>query len=620
MKVKAAILILLALALALQATPSFAAGQPVIIYSNWGTPQQPITVRPGYTNVPFTVVIEDQYPILYAQLNLSSTPFTNSTGGYLVMGESTSGIFTFIMNVKSTAGAGVYTFPITIVQSNGGSYTMNVSARVYPPPSVSAAEIYWGTPSESAYPYPGYGIAPLTVLISNPDSSPIYHVKLTLHLPAGILSQDGGRAVSFYISEVPPGSYGPATSFVNVTQDISPGTYAVQYNVTYMDSGGAFFNYSGNLELTIYPQASVSVSLNSPALLDGQYSQLSVSVRNSGSSAINDISVTVQPEGVELMQGNDSVKGTLGPGSSAKFTYLIYAPQSLPPGIYPVIVYLQYEYGGAVSQESYITYASVSSVPQEIYISITPSTLHYMRNNTVTLTVKNEVDQELKNVQLQISPAQSIYISRGYGPFNLGSIGPYGEANLTLSVLPYLSQDAVYPLQITLQYQGTANYTQENEQVIPLFIGGMITVNFSGVQAPAAYNGSADTISGTLINSGTEEAYYGTLYINSSQLGISQSEYIGDLPTDSPTPFSFTFSVPSNASSGSYPLQLTYIYQDSLGNQYRAAYTVYLSVLSGRAQIQATAHTFKFLPALGITIVLIVVIVVAYAVIRRLRK
>jgi len=604
------------------ATPTFASSsQPIMIYSNWGTIGQPMEVRPGYNNVPFTVEFQNASTPLYAQLNLSSLPFTNSTGGYIVRSVPSSQqyptIFTFIINVKSSAMPGTYSLPLKLVMDNGKYYNYTASAQISTPPNVTIANWYWGT-GTSVYPYPGYGITPLTVIVSNPDSGPIYHVSVNLQLPYGLQSQVGSTG-SFYISEMAPGSYEPVSSSVNITQVSSPGTYYEPYTVSYMDSNGAHFIDSGTIELVIYPRTQLSVNLNPISIVQGQYGQFNIYVKNSGAAPVYDLSATVQAQGIELIKGNTSQISELGSDNSANFVYTIYASQSLPAGIYPISAGIQYESAGTVSQSSYTTYITVSSQSQEAYISISPSSIYYMRNNSITLSVKAS-SQELRNVQLQISPAQSIYISQGYGPFNLGNIKPYGEANVTLDVLPYFSQAQVYPFQLTLQYGGTSNYTQTIQQAVPVFIGGIITINFSQVQVPAAYNGSTDSVSGTLLNSGNEEAYYGTVYINSSKMGIEQSQYIGDLPTDSPTPFSFSVYVPSTTAGGIYPITFTYQYKDNLGNTYHVSYSTYMQVLSGKAIVASSPARNNNEIILVSVITVIIIIAIVYVFLRRFRR
>jgi hypothetical protein len=614
-----AVLALIA-AMMFSATPSFASSQPILIYSNWGTVQQPIRVRPGYSNVPFTVEFQNITSPLYAQLNLSSTPLTNSTGGEIARSTPSSispAIFTFILDVKSSAMPGTYSVPVELVSTNGAKYSYAVSAQVSSPPYVTVANWYWGS-TMSVYPYPGYGITPLTIVVGNPDSGPIYHVSVNLQLPNGLQSQTSST-VSFYISEIGPGSYEPVSSTVNITQASSPGTYYEPYTVRYMDSNGVYFTDSGTVELVIYPRTQLSVNVTSMAIVQGQREQFRLSVKNIGAAPVYDLSTTVQAQGIELVQGNTSQISELGSGGSASFYYTVYAPQSLPAGIYPISLGVQYESAGGALQSSYITYATVSSQSQEAYISIYPSSIYYMRNDSITVTVRAS-SQELRDVQLQISPAQSVYISQGYGPFYLGNIEPYGEANLSLHVLPYFSQAQVYPFQLTLQYQSAANYTQTMQQAIPVFIGGIITVNFSQVQVPSAYNGSTDTVSGTLLNSGNEEAYYGTVYINSSKMGIEQSQYIGDLPTDSPTPFSFSFYVPPSMKGGIYPITLTYQYKDNLGNTYHVSYSTYVQVLSGKVPATSGPVKNNYETIVIALAAAAIVIAVVYVLLRRLRR
>lgn len=613
----------LSAAMIFSATPLSAQSQPVIVYSNWGTLQQPIIVRAGYTNVPFTVEFQnDTTSIIYAQLNLSSTPFTNSTGGTIARSVPSSlnpAVFTFTLNIKSSANAEIYSMPIKLVKVDGSSYNYTVKAQVTAPPSVAVTELYWGI-SSSIYPYPGYGNAPLTALISNPDTEPIYHVTLSLQLPYFLQSQTGGSTERFYISEIAPGSFEPVTSEVNITQLSMPGTYIEPYVISYTDSNGAHFINSGTVKLIIYPETELQVNMGSPSVVQGEYASMLVTVKNTGTSPIYNLAVSLQTQGISIVRGNTTQVNLLAAGSSTCFQYSVYAPQTLPAGIYPINVNVQYGSAGSVSQESYVTYASVLSQTQAAYVSVQPGSIYYMRNNSITIYVKNAINQVLKNVQLQISPAQSIYISGGYGPFSLGTIQPYGEANLTLNVLPYFSQPQVYPLEINLDYDGSSNYTQSIAQTVPIYIGGIITINISQVQMPLAYNGSSESVSGTILNSGTEEAYYGTIYINSSALGITQSQYIGDLPTDSPTPFSFSIYVPSSAQGGIYPVTLSYQYKDSLGNTYSAVYSTSMQVISGRAQASSAPSNHGFVSLLTVIITVIIIAVIIFVFVRRFRR
>ncbi len=79
------------------------AASPIVIYYNWGTPQSPITVRPGYTNQPFVVILQPNAEYKYALLNLTGTPFTNVSGGslaYSLPSQSFSFFFNSVLKHK----------------------------------------------------------------------------------------------------------------------------------------------------------------------------------------------------------------------------------------------------------------------------------------------------------------------------------------------------------------------------------------------------------------------------------------------------------------------------------------------------------------------------------------
>ena len=156
-------------------------------------------------------------------------------------------------------------------------------------------------------------------------------------------------------------------------------------------------------------------------------------------------------------------------------------------------------------------------------------------------------------------------------------------------------------------------FYQEQTYTVPIFIKGRIQISFESLNINSTtFNGSTLSISGSLLNSGTQEAYYGIVEAYLPSFGENVTSYIGDLPVDSPTPFALSLYIPRNAQPGSYTIYLKYVYQDSYGNVYNYAVSepimVYVAHVAP-AKPSAYHFTGTFSLLLAIVIVLLVVLI-----------
>jgi len=465
----------------------------------------------------------------------------------------------------------------------------------------------WGSIGTPIYATPGMINVPFTVQFNS--TSNISYGELTL-TSTPITSSTGSE----YAYAAPTGG-GYLTFYLNIPTNATPGSYSASLLVILSGSGST----SRTLDLVINAPVSINVSAPSSILAAGGSTSFPVEITNRGNSSIYGLSVTPASPYVQLVSGNTSSLGYLTPNETATFTYDIYAPNGLALGLYPVSIDVTYSMntGQAPTNVVYYTYLAVTSV-QGVSASLTPSILYYQRNNSMVLTLTNNADHALNDVIVNLDTGASLYIKQGAGPFNLSAIPAGGSSSITLNIIPTSAQaTATVPITVEASYK-VGNITQFSSFDYNVLLTGDIVVSLSNVAiSGAAYNGTTLTISGSLLNSGTEEAYYGTLYVNGQIAQAAPSTYIGDLPTDSPTPFSASFTIPSDAISGTYTLTLVYVYQDSLGNTYNITYPLHLSVISGIQPVQRTPQKLNYALYTLIAILVVLVLVIVYLIRRR---
>ena len=596
------------------------ASSPFIIYYNWGAPQSPITVRPGYTNQPFVVILQPNPEYKYGILNLTGTPLTNVSGGYLAYSlPSQSSTFTFYLNVNRSASAGKYPVNFSVYYLNGSSSSSILYISVSPPPKVSVLEAYWG--QGNTFPTPGSGVQYLSILIGNPDKYTVSYVNLTLKLPEGIYSVTGSEKASAYVPYIAQGSFQTVQLPVNVTDSVKPGTYSVYYNIGFEDYQGVSYSSSGSFNVTVYSQGKVDVLALSSVAPEDSVASVYFRIYNSGATPVTQVQVEQIQTELQPIGNNFTQVQYMPAGRSLTFVYN-YSTQNAPEGTYPVAFQVTYvTANGQVYDQSYEAYVSVTAPYQYVSLTVDPTEVYYMRNNTLSLVVADSYSgSSLKDVQLYIQPVSNLYIYNYTGIMNIGNINAGSQKTIKIYVLPEINLPAVIPLQVEVSYMNPYGFFQEQSFTIPIFANGKIQISFESLNVNAtAFNGSAISISGSLVNSGTQEAYYGTIEAYLPSFSENVTSYIGDLPVDSPTPFALSLYIPQNAQPGSYTLYLRYVYQDSYGNTYSYAVstpvTVYIAHIA-----QTKPGTYHYTGIFSISVLAVIVLLIVLIVICARRR
>lgn len=607
--IKLSIPVLIVLSAFLLPTASWASN-PFIIYYNWGTPQSPVTVRPGYTDQPFTVVLEPNTEYKYGMLNLTGTPLTNVSGGYLAYSLPTQySTFTFYLNVNKNAIAGKYPVNFSVYYLNGSYASSVLYVTISPAPNVSVLEAYWG--QGNVFPTPGSGIQYLSILIGNPDKYPVSYVNLTVKLPKGISSISGNEKVSIYVPYIAQGSFQTVQLPINVTDNIKPGTYVAKYKINFEDYQGVEYSSSGSFNITVYSQGKLDAVAISTVSAQDSIATVYLKLFNSGPTSIYQLQVQPLQTGLQPVGNNYSQVQYLLPGKSITFVYN-YSTQNAPQGTYPVAFQLTYATAtGQIYDQTYEAYVSVTAPEQYLSLTASPTTVYYMRNNTLSLVLENSYNKALKNVQLYMQPVSNVYIYNYTGSINIGNLNAGSQKIVTFYLLPEINVPTVIPLQIEVSYVNPYGFYQEQTYTVPIFVSGKIQISFESLYMNStAYNGSSLSISGSILNSGTQEAYYGTVEAYIPSFNENVTSYIGDLPVDSPTPFALSLYIPQSAQPGLYTVYLRYVYQDPYGNVYN--YTVSEPILVYAAHVApAKQSTYHAVGIFGISVIAVIVLLVA---------
>jgi len=384
------ILILLLIAIILISSSNISNSQTVVVSGwGWGTPQNPIKAHPGYNDTPFYVIVSQPlgYQIVYAILNLVNTPITSEGGSSIAYGSVTSSSLTtsqitFFLNVLPNAKAGMYNVPLTIIYQNTLTGTQNQITQMITIPIYNVTfpileEIFWGTSQQLTFAQVGEGLVPLTFVIFNPTTNPMFNITLNVYLPKGIYSQNGENRLNVILPALPPGEPEFTTTIVNVSNEIKPGNYQINYSISFTDFLGYFYRDNNQTSIiTIYPQAKLSISSNAINANPGNTSILFIRISSNVSSFI----VAVKPEltSTSLIPISSNFTPTsLQPGQEVIFYFKFYIPQDVLPTIYPIPIEINYTALGESLSSIYLTYAN-------IYYNQTPKIVEILWNTTIT--------------------------------------------------------------------------------------------------------------------------------------------------------------------------------------------------------------------------------------------
>ncbi|EZQ04940.1 hypothetical protein CM19_07800 [Candidatus Acidianus copahuensis] len=529
--------------------------------------------------------------------------------------------FTFYIQPNTQPGIYPVTFTITY-ESLGQQFTRIITVYIdvsYFNVSPEIISVQWGNPQESVIAYPGVGYVPLTLTILNPYPYAIENVKIFLTLPTGINTTQNVED----FAQIQPESSLTFTINVDVTPSVSSGYQNLSFFITYLSAYGKF-NSSGSYALYVFPPKQILVSFSNPEAFQGQEFPLYVNVTDTGESPLTAVSATVSSQEISLVGSNNQTINYIKPHSTVTFIFNLYVPSNLPTNVYPVNVEISYVYEGEQGSYSYTLPVPVHQSKSPVKLNLSTFTIYYQTINYVNLTIENNLTSTLNNVKVNVY-VPSTEVSLTQSTFNLGNIPSGLKRSIELQLLPLESQTLSIPIGISITYVG-----EDGEQLTygfnyTLSAIGLIQVEVT--QPSVSISNGSITLSGVLLNTGNLEAQNLIIY---GPYGVQ--DYIGQLPTGTPTPFSITIPESSSVaklvnttSNDSQSYTITISYQNSLYQFKNITYTFTFSPSS----VETTSvpiHTSEFhrpsplLRAIPYIIILVLIILIAILLIRGRKK
>jgi hypothetical protein len=133
--------------------------------------------------------------------------------------------------------------------------------------------------------------------------------------------------------------------------------------------------------------------------------------------------------------------------------------------------------------------------------------------------------------------------------------------------------DTSYQAQLSISYTDEHEISRVETNTLGFFIRGIITYEIFDRQVipRATYPGGNITITGNLFNTGSSRALYTIVTVKPSPYFVQSSDgpiYIGEVATNTPTPFTLSSRVKATVGNGTYPLTIVFNYQNDYGDKY----------------------------------------------------
>lgn len=352
--------------------------------------------------------------------------------------------------------------------------------------------------------------------------------------------------------------------------------------------------------------ASLSVITSSNSLIAGQQSTVVFNIRNTGQQAAYSPAISLTTSSPLVVSANSTVTLTgvvINPGSTLLFSAGVTTGTGATGGFYAGTLTVTFNdvFGDSHSQAFPVAFAvtlplsqvSVSSVATQIGVG-RQSTVAFMISNSGTAPVYSPTFSLTAPSGLAVTSNSTF--SRSGLVINPGKSVEY-VANITSG--PKTAEGA-YIATLTVSYTDQFGNAHSSAFSVGVIAVGQIQMVVQNERI--SRNGTAISVTGTLLNEGLANAYYtevtAALTAGTSQLATATS-YVGEVDSNTPLPVSLSLTIPASAlasANGTGTLTLTANYQNDFGQalQFKNSQRVSLSSGSsngGSSFVTTTAGT-----------------------------
>jgi len=316
----------------------------------WGSINSPITVAPGETQVPLTILLRNtgDVNVLNVTLSFKQTEYplifhqTTAQIGIIPAGEENYATLT--VSVYPNATPGVYYIPATLYYFNH-KYTITIPITIYSPNiSINVITI----PPQI---FPSYYDVRLMAILTNYGSGIAENANISISSPFEVISSP-----IIHIGAIPVGKPINVTFLINIPNETLPKTYIINFTVTY-DGGKITYGYP----LNIYPKANlIVVSVYYPTLNAGDTKvPITITLKNTGNATAKNVLVRLGTSDViyphvsssnplQALTASEVFAGDIPPGGEINITFVVDVSGGASPGTYPLAIALVWNQTGAL--------------------------------------------------------------------------------------------------------------------------------------------------------------------------------------------------------------------------------------------------------------------------------
>lgn len=338
-------------------------------------------------------------------------------------------------------------------------FGLAASAQTYETNGFALINSQWGTTTSTVQAGPGDQDVPLTMTLQYLYSYPSVSTEFEIALPNGITStsssrtgQDVSNATAYYVNKLDQGQIFQITLYLDLANDTSLGQYKLSSTIFWYailsnstSQPEVYLQQDLSLVVSLNGDSNLQYSTNDTALTPDKINDVSLTLTNSGSGNVTDITTTVSDSSPTASILNE-LPSDLNLGADSNLTEMleVFVPQSAAGSILALnlaTTYLDpYQNQQSTTQSLGFFVSSVAST-STLTFALNQTSLVPGGINNLTITLTNNGDSTLSNISTVISvpsitSAESALpdLSIVSSPATISSLAAGASVSLSLSV------------------------------------------------------------------------------------------------------------------------------------------------------------------------------------------
>jgi len=419
----------------------------------------------------------------------------------------------------------------------------------------------------------------MSISIENIDERYAFDVRATLTVPSTVSGISIVRESNAVFEEIHYGEMEWMHPVLQVANSCPLGVYSLTLKLEYTDTANEM--YADEVQIGVVVDAvkptevDLFVDVEDYHVSAGAENEIDITVTNVGKKAVYDVEavLTSTSSNIAVLKELSYLFDVVEVNSSVYFAPLLGVSRATPLGAYSLTLTLNYKDPEGISySDSLIIGVLVDSVkPTERTriavqdFKVTPTEVFPGYNLTVEMELKNW-GADAYDVQVQLSiDSQSPFVSLDPTLVFVGDLTSNQTAEVVYDLRTSGDADArLYVLQLIISYYDVDDQPNSLSEALSIGVHSKIGFRLLDIQPSiiTAEPGETVEIEADLLLLGTETVEFVEIEIveNDSTgpfISVPESyEYIGRVDPDSPVLFTVQFMVDSNATAGSYTLQI----------------------------------------------------------------